>query len=98
MPSSNVRRQNNLLYSKTNTANRFVMIENIGNDSLKNVLHYVKMTTTLLDAVSIMLITFEQIAIKTSAFCGFVDRQSMVLVHFTKSKIRRIFIKLESPL
>ncbi len=53
-----------------------------------------KMTKTLLDVVSIMLITFERIALEISAFRKFVDRQTVVLVHSTKSKIRSIFVEL----
>jgi hypothetical protein len=68
-------------------------IENINNDNLKNILLKVKLTKARSTAVSIWLITFEQIEITTSTFRRFVDLKLSVLAHSSKFKIEPIFIE-----
>ena len=55
-------------------------------------------TITLLLVVSIVLLTFERIVIKTLVLLRFVECLSAVLIHPIKPEIRSIFIELQSLL
>jgi hypothetical protein len=70
------------LYNEIVISNRSAMIENMGNDNLKNATCKVQLTKIRSNSLSIWLITFERIEIKISAFRRFVGHQLAILIHY----------------
>ncbi len=96
--SSNVRTEKEFWCSKQSITKGPATIENTNDDNWRDVVPKVKLIKARSNAVSLILIVFQQIEIKISTFHRFVARQSMVLAHSSKFRIHSIFMGRHSLL